>query len=60
MQIHAVSVWKSVKFAVKMTNERKMQFIALRLLSVLHVTYKNHIITNIITSKDFLSVKIHK
>ncbi len=39
MQIHAVSAWKSVKFAVKMTNERKIQFMALGFLSIFHVTY---------------------
>ncbi len=31
---------KCVKFTVKMTNEHKIQFMALRFLSIFHVTYR--------------------
>ncbi len=42
MQIHTVSAWKRVKFDAKMTNQPKIQFMALKSLSIFHVTYVYH------------------
>ncbi len=39
MQIHALNAWKSVKFAAKMTIQRKIQFLAASSLSIFHVTH---------------------
>ncbi len=42
----------SVKFAVKVTNERKIQFMTLRTLSIFHVTYLFYILMSFLRHEE--------